>query len=128
VPVLPPSHPAVSTDGGGGGGERGYAVYVPKGYVWVEGDNPLYSIDSRHYGPLPLSNVRGRVVYRMWPMRRNRGVGVQPHLNGEDEGNKVGDSGGGDSPEDRINSCFVSSVRPQPIVLRQGEVYGGDRK
>jgi signal peptidase I len=45
-------------------------ITVPKDHVWVEGDNPLCSIDSRHYGPLPISSLRGRVVVRLWPIRR----------------------------------------------------------
>ena len=41
---------------------------VPPNHVWVEGDNPLESTDSRHYGPLPTSALRGRVVLRLWPL------------------------------------------------------------
>jgi len=43
-------------------------VVVPRNHVWVEGDNPLYSTDSRHYGPLSESALRGRVVVRLWPI------------------------------------------------------------
>lgn len=45
-------------------------IRVPKNHVWVEGDNPLCSIDSRHYGPLPISSLRGRVALRLWPITR----------------------------------------------------------
>ena len=41
---------------------------VPPNHVWVEGDNPLQSTDSRHYGPLPISALRGRIVLRLWPL------------------------------------------------------------
>lgn len=58
------------------------------GQIWLEGDNPLESIDSRHYGPLPISNVKGRLVYRLWPRTRT----------GDD-----------------TLSCFVSSMRPRPL-------------
>lgn len=38
---------------------------VPAGHVWLEGDNPRLSFDSRSYGPLPLRNLRGVVVARV---------------------------------------------------------------
>jgi inner membrane protease subunit 2 len=40
---------------------------IPYGHVWVEGDNANNSIDSNHYGPVPLGMLIGRVshvVYR----------------------------------------------------------------
>jgi len=46
---------------------------VPPNHVWVEGDNPLKSTDSRHYGPLPISALRGRIVLRLWPMMSSGG-------------------------------------------------------
>jgi mitochondrial inner membrane protease subunit 1 len=46
---------------------RDFIIEVPKGHAWVEGDNPHNSVDSRSYGPLPLSLVRGRVVAKVWP-------------------------------------------------------------
>jgi len=46
---------------------------VPPNHVWVEGDNPLESTDSRHYGPLPVSALRGRIVLRLWPMMSSGG-------------------------------------------------------
>jgi mitochondrial inner membrane protease subunit 1 len=42
-------------------------VVVPRGHVWLEGDNPHQSTDSREYGPVPLGLVRGRIVARFWP-------------------------------------------------------------
>lgn len=42
-------------------------VVIPPGHVWVEGDNPPFSKDSRHYGPLPNEWLRGRIVARIWP-------------------------------------------------------------
>jgi len=35
--------------------------------VWVEGDNPFGSTDSRSLGPLSPDAVRGRVLLRIWP-------------------------------------------------------------
>lgn len=46
---------------------------VPPNHVWIEGDNPLESTDSRHYGPLPISALRGRIVLRLWPMMSSGG-------------------------------------------------------
>ena len=37
------------------------------GAVWVEGDNPFGSTDSRELGALPEASVVGRVVLRLWP-------------------------------------------------------------
>ena len=39
--------------------------YVPEGHVWLEGDNPSNSSDSRSYGPIPLAMVRGRVFFKV---------------------------------------------------------------
>lgn len=35
--------------------------------VWLEGDNPFGSTDSRTLGELPRSVLRGRVLLRIWP-------------------------------------------------------------
>lgn len=40
---------------------------VPKGHVWLQGDNRADSKDSRNYGPLPLACVKGRVVCKVYP-------------------------------------------------------------
>jgi inner membrane protease subunit 1 len=37
-------------------------VKVPKGYVWLGGDNMSNSTDSRDYGPVPLAMVKGKVL------------------------------------------------------------------
>jgi inner membrane protease subunit 1 len=50
------------------GGER--MVQVPRGHCWLAGDNVGFSRDSRHYGPVPLGLVMGRVVWRVWPGER----------------------------------------------------------
>jgi hypothetical protein len=38
------------------------AVQVPRGHVWLQGDNLILSRDSREYGPVPLALVKGRVI------------------------------------------------------------------
>lgn len=40
------------------------------GMVWLEGDNGAASTDSRSFGPVPLENLEGRVVFRYWPLVR----------------------------------------------------------
>jgi len=37
------------------------------GTLWVEGDNPFGSTDSRDLGGVPLDAVVGRVLARLWP-------------------------------------------------------------
>mmetsp|Transcript_755 Transcript_755/g.1212 ORF Transcript_755/g.1212 Transcript_755/m.1212 type:complete len:333 (-) Transcript_755:473-1471(-) len=77
-------------------------VVIPKGKIWVEGDNPLYSVDSRHYGPISTDNILGRVSYRVWPRRRPRTEASQ-------------------------DSCIIknakSSTRPKPLT--DDEMYSG---
>jgi signal peptidase I len=38
------------------------SLIVPEGSVYVLGDNPNYSVDSRNFGPVPLENVRAKML------------------------------------------------------------------
>ncbi|XP_004294185.1 PREDICTED: mitochondrial inner membrane protease subunit 1-like [Fragaria vesca subsp. vesca] len=40
---------------------------VPKGHVWIQGDNTYESHDSRSHGPVPYGLIQGRVFCRVWP-------------------------------------------------------------
>uniref|UniRef100_A0A8V0Z9P2 Inner mitochondrial membrane peptidase subunit 1 n=1 Tax=Gallus gallus TaxID=9031 RepID=A0A8V0Z9P2_CHICK len=42
--------------------------FVPKGHVWLEGDNLRNSTDSRCYGPVPYGLIRGRICFKIWPL------------------------------------------------------------
>ena len=40
---------------------------------YVLGDNRTHSTDSRHYGPVPRSEIVGVVKVRLWPLVRRHG-------------------------------------------------------
>ncbi|ORC93199.1 mitochondrial inner membrane signal peptidase [Trypanosoma theileri] len=40
----------------------------PAAWIWLEGDNPPESFDSRHTGAMPLECLRGLVLTKLWPV------------------------------------------------------------
>jgi signal peptidase I len=40
---------------------------VPHGHCFVLGDNRSNSVDSRKFGPVPMSDIQGRLDYIYWP-------------------------------------------------------------
>lgn len=46
---------------------------LESGAVWVAGDNPAASDDSRLFGALPPSAIVGRVLFRYHPLRVSSG-------------------------------------------------------
>ncbi len=47
-----------------------YPLKVPVGTVWTMGDNRAVSLDSRSYGPDPVEDILGKVIFRFWPAAR----------------------------------------------------------
>ena len=45
-------------------------VRIPAGDVWMMGDNRTSSEDSRWFGPVPISTVRGEGFFVYWPLSR----------------------------------------------------------
>jgi signal peptidase I len=45
------------------------AFTVPPGTCFVLGDYPDGSFDSRFFGPVPLSEIAGRAIFKYWPPR-----------------------------------------------------------
>ncbi|KAK2985752.1 hypothetical protein RJ640_025760, partial [Escallonia rubra] len=41
--------------------DRRETIVVPKGHVWIEGDNIYATSDSRKFGPVPYGLLHGRV-------------------------------------------------------------------
>ncbi|XP_065875990.1 mitochondrial ATP-independent inner membrane protease subunit 1a-like [Euphorbia lathyris] len=45
-------------------------VVIPKGHIWIEGDNIYRSKDSRVFGAVPYGLLCGRIFWRVWPPHR----------------------------------------------------------
>ncbi|KJA29938.1 hypothetical protein HYPSUDRAFT_125748 [Hypholoma sublateritium FD-334 SS-4] len=45
-------------------------VVIPKGHVWVEGDEHFWSDDSNRFGPVSECLVESKLVMILWPLDR----------------------------------------------------------
>ncbi|MES1922660.1 hypothetical protein MHBO_004178 [Bonamia ostreae] len=45
-------------------------VLVPKKHIWILGDNTNKSVDSRYYGSIGIENLKGVIVWKLWPYDR----------------------------------------------------------
>ncbi|ESR55550.1 hypothetical protein CICLE_v10022477mg [Citrus x clementina] len=45
-------------------GDTCHTVVVPKGHVWIQGDNLYASRDSRQFGPVPYGLIEGKAFFR----------------------------------------------------------------
>lgn len=50
-------------------GGMGQKIIVPKGFLYVLGDNSGSSRDSRYWGFVPRKYIIGKAVFRYWPPR-----------------------------------------------------------
>jgi hypothetical protein len=46
---------------------NGYEFEIPKGQMWLEGDNKSKSLDSRVFGPVSIGLFEGLVFCRITP-------------------------------------------------------------
>ncbi|KAI0024527.1 LexA/Signal peptidase [Xylariomycetidae sp. FL0641] len=51
-------------------------IQVPKGHVYIVGDNLPWSRDSRDFGPLPMALIKGKIIAKIsaegfWPWEWN---------------------------------------------------------
>lgn len=45
-------------------------ITVPAGCIYVLGDNRGNSIDSRQFGCIPINEVEGKLLIRLWPINK----------------------------------------------------------
>ncbi len=64
-----PGYEVVKRVAGGAGDSIGGRT-LSVGELWLLGDDPVRSTDSRHFGPVDRSLIRGVVKWRYWPPSR----------------------------------------------------------
>jgi signal peptidase I len=69
-----PRESFINQCGSGQGCDMPRTITVPKGYVFVMGDNRGASDDSRFWGPVPIKWVIGEAFATYWPPKRIGGI------------------------------------------------------
>jgi signal peptidase I len=67
---VPEADPYIAACSGGGVCDLAQTITIPKGEIFVMGDNRGNSDDSRFWGPIPTSWVIGRAFVLYWPPDR----------------------------------------------------------
>ncbi|MCX7921835.1 MAG: signal peptidase I [Clostridia bacterium] len=49
-------------------------IKIPENKIFVMGDNREHSSDSRQFGPIDIDKVRGKAVFRIWPLQEFGGI------------------------------------------------------
>uniref|UniRef100_A0A6N2LXW7 Peptidase S26 domain-containing protein n=1 Tax=Salix viminalis TaxID=40686 RepID=A0A6N2LXW7_SALVM len=52
--------------------DRTETIVVPKGHIWVEGDNIYNSKDSRNFGAVPYGLLRGKMLWKILDILEKR--------------------------------------------------------
>jgi len=55
-----------------------FPVNVPTGMMFVLGDNPSQSYDSRYFGAIPLDSIIGKITVILWPISRVQRITPTP--------------------------------------------------
>jgi len=58
---------------------KNFGYKVPDNHYLLFGDNPVMSVDSRFFGPVPQENIEGTPILLFWPFGNRSGRPTQPH-------------------------------------------------
>ncbi|KAL0949694.1 hypothetical protein HGRIS_009731 [Hohenbuehelia grisea] len=56
-------------------------VIIPKGHVWVEGDESFRTDDSNRFGPVPSALIESKLISIIWPLNRFGVFRSKPSIN-----------------------------------------------